>query len=290
MSFLIGLGGVILGIAATLFVARYYYKRSINKRLNIYVHFATSILDGIDPSTRSDINVSYRGTTIDDLFQLQFFVANEGERPIRDLLEPLSLRLPDSVRVLDASILYVNPPGREISINRDPEENNSNLIIFNIPLLNSGDFFLTKILLKSAINARDLQFNISVDDIPPIIKPQPLPFPGIRQKGHSPSFTWFSIAVGLLYLVIAISLVNIILITLNYGIQFTVLNSIVLMLTGIGAIMTFFKAWENLVTFGLRDFFNKPLFELPETITSWQWKIMKSVEWEKKYQSFKKTK
>jgi len=218
MSFLIGLGGIILGIAATLFVARYYYKRSINKRLNIYIHFATSILDGIDPKTRSDINVSYRGTSIDDLFQLQFFVVNEGDRPIRDLLEPLSLSFPDSVIVLDASILYVNPPGRKISISRDPAKNNSNLISFDIPLLNSGEFFLTKILLKGTINKRDLQFNISVDDILPIIKPQPLPFHGIRQKRYSSSYTWFSIAVGFLYLVIAISLVKIILMSINYGI------------------------------------------------------------------------
>ena len=291
MNFLIGLGGVILGIATTLFVARYYYKRSIYKRLNIYVHFSTSILDGIDSSTRSDINVSYRGTTIDDLFQLQFFVANEGNRPIRDLLEPLSLRLPDRVRVLDASIIYVNPSGRKISINRDLAENSSNLIIFDIPLLNAGDFFLTKILLKDAINARDLQFNIAVDDLPPIIKPQPLPFHGIRKSWHSPTFTWFSIAVGLLYLLIALSLVKIILMTLiNYSIQFTAFNLIVLLLTGLGVITTLLKAWEHFVTFGLSHFFNKPLFDLPETITSWQWEIMQSVEREKKFQSYKKTK
>jgi hypothetical protein len=118
-------GGIIVGVAATILVGRYYYVRSIDKRLTLYIQLASPVLAGIDPEVSEALKINYREVDVVNLFQLQFLIANEGERAIRDCIEPLTLKLPSDIKVLNATILHVHPKERMVKVNTRMGKENS---------------------------------------------------------------------------------------------------------------------------------------------------------------------
>jgi hypothetical protein len=169
-NFLIALGSIIVGVIATIWVSNHYFRRSKRKSLTPYIQFSTSVFRGVDPTVRDALKIEYKEVPINDLFEIQFLIANTGERSIRDLISPLTLHVPEGSQILDASILHVHPKGREVSISVKGSET-----IFDFPLLNSDEFFITKILLEGEPKDKDFNFSISVDDLPPTLKPRFLP-------------------------------------------------------------------------------------------------------------------
>src|SRR3954447_23427076 len=108
----LSLFSALLGVIATVIVGRHFFKRSVEKRLTPYIQFGAPVLAGMDPDVRRDLKISYRGTEVADLYELQFAVVNDGERPVRDCIEPLTLHIRSGVDVLDAAILRSHPEGR----------------------------------------------------------------------------------------------------------------------------------------------------------------------------------
>jgi len=111
---LISIGSLVAGIVAAGLVSRYYFRRSVEKSLTPYIQFSSSPLKGIDPEVRKELEVKYRDHAIDNLYEIQFLIANTGDKAIRDVIEPLTLTIPDGCVLLDASVLHVSPKGRKI--------------------------------------------------------------------------------------------------------------------------------------------------------------------------------
>jgi len=151
----------------------YFFRKSVSKRLSVHIQFASPVLSGVDdPEVRKALEIRYRGTEIEDLFQLQFVVANEGQRAIRDLLDPLSLTLPKAAKLLEARVLHVEPKGREVSIGPVELADGRTKVEFRFKLLNRREFFFVKMLVNGKLDVGALRFSIAVDDLPPIIVPE----------------------------------------------------------------------------------------------------------------------
>ena len=172
-DFQIGIIGIILGGALSWLISLFFFKKTVNKRLSVFVQFSSAVLGGVDdPTVKSELEIRYRGNKVDDLFQLQFAVANEGERAIRDVIEPLSLILPSGTKLLDGGVIHVEPDGRTVTLRSVDQPDGGTRLEFPFSVLNKEDFFIVKLLLNGEVDIADLGFRIAVDDLPPIIRPQ----------------------------------------------------------------------------------------------------------------------
>ena len=163
------------GVLATVAVARYYFLRTVeksNKSLTPYIDFFSELLDGIDPEVREALSIKYQELEVEDLIEVQFLVANSGERPIRDVIKPLTLVIPDSSTIMNVALLHISPEGREVSLKVDKD---TNTIEFLFDLLNKDEFFVVKLLLNGKADIDDFVFSITVDDLPPTLETKSLP-------------------------------------------------------------------------------------------------------------------
>lgn len=181
-NLLIALVSITVGVVATVLASRYYYRRSVDKELTPFVQLQSNVLSHIDDEVKSDLNIEYKGVKVDNLQQLQFLVANTGERALRDVIEPLRLDLPSDVEIMDASILYIFPEGREVKLDI---KDNGYTVDFNFPLLNKDEFFIFKLLLKGEPKREDLKFRIVADDLPPELKIKRLTYNQIERENKS---------------------------------------------------------------------------------------------------------
>ena len=200
----ISIGGLIVGVVATVLVSRYYFKRTFDKSLTPYVQFDSSLFEGVDPSVRESLKIAYKGTPVNELLEIQFLVANTGERPIRDVIHPLSLAIPTGCSLLDASILHVSPEGRDVKISQT-----ENSVVFTFALLNSREFFITKLLLHGKATLKDFKFSITVDDLPPTIDAVRLPHDLIETETKR-EFASDLFVIGLIMAVIGSALAGLI--------------------------------------------------------------------------------
>ncbi len=193
-TFIGTIAGIIIGGLITVWASRYFYKKSIkSKSLSCFVQYVSEILTGIDPDIKSNLEVDFKGQKVESLYQVQFVIANTGDIPIRDLITPLTLQIPNKGIILDANLLHVDPKGREVKINITSSNDS---IAYNFPLLNSGEYFISKILIKGEpprhvieeegedeeprrlieYGSYDLfEFSITADDLAPKITSQYLP-------------------------------------------------------------------------------------------------------------------
>lgn len=192
----IALVSLIVGVIASIWVSRHYFNRSVDKALTPYVQYFSSLFDGVDPSVRESLKVAYKGTAVDELLDVQFLVANTGERAIKEVLAPLTLKMPPGCTLLDASILHVSPEGRDVSV-----EHSDSQAQFKFPLLNSDEFFITKLLIKGAAKLGEFRFSITVDDLPPLLKCERLP-PEAIQDDQPREFDKFPLILGVVLLLL----------------------------------------------------------------------------------------
>lgn len=204
-NLLVAIISILIGVAATIFASRHYYRRSVDKELTPFVQLQSNVLSRIDKEVKSDLHIEYKGVKVENLQQLQFLIANTGERAIRNVIRPLRLDLPKDVEIMDASILYVAPQGREVSLNI-PET--ANTIELDFPLLNKDEFFIFKLLLKGAPSRDDLKFTIVADDLPPQLDIQRLTYNQIEkeEKSDQQKFELGFFASGVLILAVALFL------------------------------------------------------------------------------------
>jgi hypothetical protein len=198
----ISIGSLIIGIVATVWASNYYFRKSLKKSLTPYIQYYASPFRGIDPSVRKDLGITYQGNSVDDLFEIQFLIANTGDKAIRDIIEPLSLEIPDHCTLLDASIIHKNPT--ELKVDASALEDKSRLH-FEFPLLNSGDFFIAKLLLNGTPKTEDLKFTVVVDELPPTLKPERLGYDAISSPSKKHEFEFSLLGVGLTFAVSGLS-------------------------------------------------------------------------------------
>jgi hypothetical protein len=282
-NILLAFGGALLGIVATVIVGRYYFLRTVDKRLSAYIHLASPVLAGIDPSVRQVLKTYYRDVEVVDLFQLQFLVANEGERAIRDLIEPLTLELPMEVKLLDATVLHIHPKERVVGVSTKDKGNNGGKTTFiecTFPLLNKGDFFLVKLLLDGVLDYSNLEFRITVDDLPPIIKPSWLPFSIDSSK--EPRIDWLAVLFGVFLLLVSLAsaFATFLVFSARKELYFmfpfsqssyavVILVYSIIVLCGLGSLGLFLVALISIAGIGLEGILQrKPRFPLPTQLYS----------------------
>jgi hypothetical protein len=183
--------GVVLGALATVLASRYYFLRSTRKSLGVYGLLNSAVFADIAPDVRPRLSFRYQDREVRDLRQLVFLVANDGERAISNVIEPLSLSLPDEVEILDASIIHRSPEELQASADLTPRPagDGGGELHLRFPLLNRGDFFVVKLLLSGEL---DLSLKVRADDLPRILRVDNLP----RTIMGQASFEWDSAAIG----------------------------------------------------------------------------------------------
>jgi hypothetical protein len=196
----LSIGSLLIGVLATVLVSRYYFRRTVDKGLTPYLQFISSLFEGVDPSVRESLKIAYKGTAVTELLEVQFLIANTGERSIRDVIAPLSLDIPNGCALLDASILHISPEGREVKITQT-----ATAVSFVFPLLNANDFFIAKLLLQGRAKTKDFKFRITADDLPPTIPLVPLPY-DLVETGQKRRFEAELLWIGLVLFLIGASL------------------------------------------------------------------------------------
>lgn len=180
--------GVILGALATILASRYYFRRSTNKSLGLYRLLNSMVFAGIAPDVRKQLQFRFEEKEVKDLQELVFLVANDGERAISNVIEPLTLTIPQGVEVLDASIPHRHPDALQVQIATSSHAPAGSEVSFAIPLLNKREFFVVKLLLSGRISDNDSSFSILADDLPRSLRLKPLPPGAAEDSGYK--FEW----------------------------------------------------------------------------------------------------
>lgn len=192
-TWVFGIGGIVIGVIATMLASRYYFRRSIRPRLALYRQFETQVLKGIDPAVRGDLTISYQGEEIEDMTKFRFIVANTGDLSIANCLRPLTLVAPPHASILDASVLHVNPEGREVAARKTQTSDGRAGLELSFPLLNAQEWFLVEVLLKGSVSKEDLLFTIAAEGIPPRLALEPAPSDALKPRIKQ----WPAVPVGL---------------------------------------------------------------------------------------------
>ncbi|WP_419212609.1 hypothetical protein ACNR9Q_00430 [Maribacter sp. X9] len=205
-------GGIIVGAVITYIVSKYFFNKSLKeKSLTPFLQFTSRLFSDLDPELKEELIVTYKDHKIDNINQVQFLIANDGDIPIKDIIEPLRLIIPKENRVFSANIIHIEPEGRNIDY-EIIETEDQNIIEFSIPLLNSGEFFVVKLLLQDSLpseskeekekqNKITYSFTITADDLQPNLKISRLPYSYYeeeKKKKYNWTGFWFGIIFGVL--------------------------------------------------------------------------------------------
>lgn len=186
LTLTITISSILIGIFVTFFVAKYYFKKGDKKKsLTPYLQFSSTLFQELDPELRQSLIVKYKDVNIENLTQAQFLIANTGDLPIRDIIEDFKLTLPKENKIFSISIIHIQPEGRNIEYKIE-ENNDKNIVLFKIPLLNKGEFFVFKVLYQDFItddkDTKDVEydeeysFTITAYNLPPNLELEHLPF------------------------------------------------------------------------------------------------------------------
>ena len=185
--------GVVIGALVTVLASRYYFRRSISKRLSLYGLLNSFVFDGIARDVRKQLQFRFQGREVNELQQVVFLVANDGERAIRDVIESLTLTIPPGVEVLDASIVHRQPEGLKVDIIPNLHPRTGSSFALDFPLLNKGEFFVVKLLLSGRFKLSHL--TVLCDDLPRSIQIESLPPNSFQDTEYK--FEWVPAVIGL---------------------------------------------------------------------------------------------
>ena len=228
-AIIITISSIIIGAIIAWIIARFYYLRSRNIRsITPYVNYISKVFSDIDPELKKDLKIKYKGTEVDNFYQVQFTIINTGNRSLNNFIKPLTLIIPNNGEILDVKILHIHPKGREITFNIRPGKN---FISYNIPLLNSGEYFVTKLLIKGDVESdKDFIFKVSAEDLPPeILSAKPLILP---KKGKVET---------IITMVIMVIIFTSIIISLSFLKKFGLLNIFLIIMACIIAVFIVFN-------------------------------------------------
>jgi hypothetical protein len=162
----IGIVTTLIGIIVAILVTRHYYVRSIKHRLAVYSMPSPSIFYGVDPEIRSGLSIQFRGEAVEQLSVIEFLIANEGADAIRQSIEPLAFNMGNKCRIVDASVTYMQPEGRDIKLETASDHEFKCVFV----LLNPNEYFYVKVIADGRIKISDIECTITAENLPPRIK------------------------------------------------------------------------------------------------------------------------
>ena len=167
----------ILGGVLSFLISQYFYRKSLQKNsLKISLNYFSTLFDNIDSEIKQNLKLIFKGDEIQDINSIEFTIENDGTKPLRDIIKPLTLSIPKDFEILDANIQRISPNGREVNVTIDKEKN---IIIINFQLLNPKEHFILKLLYKGNVlefvkrkkmerkkykNENQLSYPIVIDD------------------------------------------------------------------------------------------------------------------------------
>ncbi len=170
----------LLGIITSGIVSKYFHNRSTVRSLTPYIQMQTDILSKIDKDIMTDLKIKFKGSKVKKLQKLQILIANTSDLPIKGIT-PLYLDLPKGTEVIEAEILYINPKTRDVSLKI---AESGKQIAFDFSLLNKGEFFIFKLLVKGSPSPNQLRFTIAAEGLPPILTNEYMSFRQIEAKSE----------------------------------------------------------------------------------------------------------
>lgn len=277
--------GIIIGVAATILVARYYFRRSTNKRISVFVTLSNRIFAGIEQEVRKQLAFHYKGKEINELQQINLIIVNDGDRAIRDCIEPLTLRLKKSTTILDVTVLHREPADLQIKIAQDRDDNMP-VVRCEFPLLNSGEFFMLKLLLDGYIKRSDIECHILVDDVPRSFSAKLLPRSAVTEPKRK--IEWIGVIMGLSFLLIVAPFSWIL---WNYytfkpsiwpypwaNFQPSWIETPALTIAALGLVLMTVFGLVGIIGLGFEDFFSRyPRFPLPEELRGRNYRFPRSL-------------
>ena len=165
MQAVVGIITTLVGIIVAILVSRHYYTRSVKHRLAVYSMPSSSIFYGVDPEIRSGLSIQFRGEPVKQLNVIEFLMANEGADAIRQSIEPLTFNMGDKCRIVDASVTYVQPEGREIRVTVSSDHE----FRCEFALLNRNEYFYVKVIADGEIDISGIRCTITSENLPPRI-------------------------------------------------------------------------------------------------------------------------
>lgn len=160
--------GVLLGLPPSILVSRYYFKRAFLKNLTPYLMFHATPMSGMSPVVRNQMTIEFKSQRVQNLVEAQFVVINDGDKALRDTIEPLTLRWPSSLQVLDAEVVRRYPATLQAEANLDGLAENKLQIEFN--LLNAREWFIVKLIADGHSTPDQWNWSIVADELPRSLK------------------------------------------------------------------------------------------------------------------------
>ena len=194
---IIGIVTTIIGIIVAILVTRHYYSRSAKHRLAIYALPFPSIFYGVDPEIRSGLSIQFHGEPVKELSVLEVLIANEGASAIQNPIEPLTFAIGEGARIVDASVTYIYPEGRDI----DVQIISGSSFKCTFSLLNSNEYFYVKLITDGRQQWADITCTIVAENLPPRLKLESAA--GVKIGDSNNRMEWGLLGVGLALLVVA---------------------------------------------------------------------------------------
>lgn len=241
--------GIVIGAVASYIISQHFFKKSVKqKKLSVYIQFNSRLFSRtVDTHLQKDLVVNYKNHAIENIMQAQFVIANTGDIAIRDIIRPLRLNLPKKNVIYNVTIEDIKPEGRIIE-HKIVDDIKFNVIEFNIPLLNCGDYFVFKLVAQDFFEKKNdneeeknkvhsdetlFDFTITADDIPPNIRIEQLPYTYYEDEKVE-TYDWAAFWGALI-----ISIIDVVL---------------------IGVVFSFRHLNTHLYLFSFNDFFDKKFF------------------------------
>jgi hypothetical protein len=197
---IVGIVTTVIGIIVAILVTRHYYTRSAKHRLAIYALPSPSIFYGVDPEIRSGLSIQFRGEPVKELSVLEILIANEGATAVQNAIEPLTFAIGEGARIVDASVTYVYPEGRNIEIERISDDS----FRCEFALLNPNEYFYVKLITDGRVRWANIKSTIAVENLPPRLKLESAA--GVKIEAGDDSMEWDLLGAALGVLVIALAL------------------------------------------------------------------------------------
>lgn len=167
----------ILGGILSILIGWIFYRKSIQRKsLVVNLDYFSKLFDTVEPEIKKELKILYKDNEIEHLYSVQFTFENNGNKPIRDIIEPLILEIPTDFEIMDAHIAEIKPEGRKVNIKQNLENNRVNI---DFSLLNPKDTFVFRILFKGDVtsylknermeelgykNEEEMRYQMKIDD------------------------------------------------------------------------------------------------------------------------------
>lgn len=170
---------IIIGVIISAVIGYYFYWKGIIKaKLSVNIEKAAGVFGEIDTNIKKNIDIFYNREKINHLINFEFLIKNRGNKCIKDLIDPLTLKVPDTLEIVELSIREIRPDGRKIEANVDRKNNSA---VFHFKILNPKESFKVSLFLKEKTNAtsvkidknylqslvNEIDFFITSEDLPP---------------------------------------------------------------------------------------------------------------------------